>query len=144
MITNYPKLTRFWVALLDVGVTFTSYICTAYLRNELVRFFPFGSPVDWNANWEILAAVLLVWRGLFGFQEAYVGQRFTSLKADLLIVIKTVFFGALIILTFAFLIKSNVPRSLIFIFAVVNLVFLSLEKYLFLLLRIRKKLAQKG
>jgi len=130
MITNYPKLTRLWVALLDVGVTFVSYVSAVYFRNELITLYPFGSPVDWHAHWEILVLVLLVWRGLFGFQETYVGQRFTSLKADLLIVIKTIFFGTLIVLTFAFLIKSSVPRSLIFVFAFVNLVFLFLEKAL--------------
>ena len=118
MITNYPKLTRFWVALLDSGVTFASYICAAYLRNLTLEFYAFGAPVDWHAHWKILVAILLVWRGLFGFQEAYVGQRFTSLKADLLIVVKTVFFGTLFVLTFAFLIKSNVPRSFIFTFSI--------------------------
>lgn len=130
MITNYPKLTRLWVALLDVGVTFASYICAAYLRNLTLEFYAFGGVVDWHTHWEILVAILLVWRGLFGFQEAYVGQRFTSLKADLLVVVKTVLFGTLIVLTFAFLIKSNVPRTLIFIFAIVNLIFLFGEKAL--------------
>jgi exopolysaccharide biosynthesis polyprenyl glycosylphosphotransferase len=130
MITNYPKLTRFWVALLDIGVTFASYICAAYLRNWTLEFYAFGGEVNWHAQWEILVAILLVWRGLFGFQETYVGQRFTSLKADLLVVLKTILFGTLIILTFAFLIKSNVPRTLIFIFAIVNLIFLFGEKAL--------------
>ena len=130
MITNYPKVTRLWVALLDSGVTLASYICAAYLRNELIRFYPFGSPVDWHAHWEIIVAILLVWRGLFGFQEAYIGQRFTSLKADLLVVVKTVLFGTLAVLTFAFLIKSNVPRTLIFTFSILNLLLLGLEKAL--------------
>ena len=130
MITNYPKLTRLWVALLDVGVTFASYIYAVCLRNELIRFYPFGNPVNWHTHWEILVAILLIWRGLFGFQEAYVGQRFTSLKADLLVVVKTVLFGTFIVLTFAFLIKSNIPRTLIFIFAIVNLIFLFGEKAL--------------
>lgn len=77
-----------------------------------------------------MVAILLVWRGIFGFQEAYIGQRFTSLKADLLIVVKTVLFGTFIVLTFAFLINSNIPRTLIFIFAIVNLIFLFGEKTL--------------
>ncbi len=131
MITNYPKLTRLWVALLDVGVTFASYIGAVYLRNAMIALYPFGGIVNWQEHWEILITILLVWRGLFGFQEAYVGQRFTSLKTDLLVVVKTVIFGTLIVLTFAFLIKSNIPRTLIFIFAIVNLIFLFGEKALF-------------
>ena len=95
MITNYPKLTRLWVALLDVGVTVASYICAVYLRNLTLKFYAFGGAVDWHTHWEILVAILLVWRGLFGFQEAYVGQRFTSLKADLLVVVKTVLLGTI-------------------------------------------------
>ena len=128
MITNYPRLTRLWVALLDVGVTFLAYVLASYFRNFLLYFYEFGSPVHWHDSWDILLAILLVWRGLFGFQEAYTNQRFTSFRTEIVIIFKTVFMGTLIILTFAFLIKSNVPRSLIFIFALVNLVFLWTEK----------------
>ena len=111
-------------------VTFASYICAAYLRNLTLEFYTFAGAVDWHTHWVILVAVLLVWRGLFGFQEAYIGQRFTSLKADLLIVVKSVIFGTLIVLTFAFLIKSNVPRTLILTFSILNLLLLWLEKAL--------------
>jgi exopolysaccharide biosynthesis polyprenyl glycosylphosphotransferase len=46
-----------------------------------------------------------------------------------MVVTKTVLFGSLIVLTIAFLIKSNIPRSLIGFFAVVNLILLSIEKF---------------
>ena len=140
MITNYPKITRFWVALLDVGVTFLSYVAASHLRDGFLLFYAFGQIAEWHASWDILVAILLVWRGLFGFQELYTSQRFTSLKAEMVIVFKTVILGTLIILTFAFLTKSNVPRTLIFIFAFVNLIFLFLEKaFLYRIIRYLRK-----
>ena len=48
----------------------------------------------------------------------------------MLVVVKTVLFGTLAVLTFAFLIKSNVPRTLIFTFSIPNLLLLGLKKVL--------------
>lgn len=130
MITNYPVLTRLGVALLDTLVTIVSFIAAVYVRNAALEIHRFGAVVDWSDYWVILIIIILTWRSLLGYQEAYVSQRFTSLKSDILIVIKTVFFGTLIVLTIAFMIKSNVPRTLVGFFAVLNLVLLSLGKVL--------------
>lgn len=142
MITNYPQITRFFVALLDVIVTFISFVVASYLRNYLLTIIAFGRSVSWQESWDILLVILLVWRGLFGLQEAYVSQRFTSLKAEMLMISKTVFFGMLTILTFAFIIKSSVPRTLLFMFAFVNMVFLFVEKTI--LFRFIRYLRQQG
>ena len=141
MITNYPVLTRLGVSFLDTLVTILSFITAVYLRHLALEFHAFGGEIVWTEYWVILLIIILVWRGLLGFQEAYVGQRFTSLKGDLLIVTKTVTFGCLIVLTIAFMIKSNVPRTLIAFFGPVNLILLSFEKILLnrLIVYVRKK-----
>ena len=128
MITNRPKLTRFFVSTLDMLVTIFSFIAASYLRNAVLEWHPFGTAARWQDHLDILLIIVIAWRALFGFQEAYRGQRFTSLKSDIWIVFKTIFFGSLIVLTVAFLIKSNVPRSLIAFFAVVNFFLLLEEK----------------
>lgn len=130
MITNYPVLTRLGVSLLDMLVTILSFIVASYVRNASLNLYEFGGIAYWNNYLVILIIIILVWRALLGYEEAYIGQRFTSLKSEILVVAKTVFFGTLIVLTIAFMIKSNVPRTLIGFFAIVNLVMLSLEKVL--------------
>ena len=130
MITNYPLLTRLVVAFLDTLVTILSFIVAAYVRNAALEPYQFGAVVAWSDYLIFLIIIILVWRGLLGYQEAYVGQRFTSLKSDILVVTKTVLLGSLIVLTVAFMIKSNVPRSLIGFFAIINIIMLSVEKLL--------------
>ena len=109
-------------------VTIVSFIAASYLRNALIELYPFGSSVRWQDYVDILIVTVFTWRGLLGFQDAYRGQRYTSLKTDIWIIFKTICFGTLIVLTVAFMIKSSIPRSLITIFAVVNFFLLMEER----------------
>lgn len=111
-------------------VTIVSFIVASHVRNASLSIYKFGAVVDWSDYWIIIVTIILVWRCLLGYQEAYVGQRLTSLKSDILVVVKTVLLGTLIVLTIAFMIKSNVPRTLIGFFAIVNLILLIMEKML--------------
>ncbi|MBN2570194.1 MAG: sugar transferase [Deltaproteobacteria bacterium] len=142
MITNYPILTRLGVAFIDALVTIISFILASYVRNTVRYFYDFGGITDWHDYWIWLIIIILLWRGLLGYQEAYVGQRFTSLKSDILTVFKTVLLGTIILLTIAFFIKSNIPRTFIISFAIVNLFLLILEKSL--LHRIISYVRKKG
>ncbi|MBW2124015.1 MAG: sugar transferase, partial [Deltaproteobacteria bacterium] len=128
MITDYPVLTRLVVALLDTLVTILSFVIATYARNAAMAFYGFGTVVNWTDYWPTLIVIILVWRGLLGYQDAYVGQRFTSLKTDIMIVVKTVAFGTLVVLTAAFMMKLKIPRTLIAFFAMTNLILLSVEK----------------
>jgi len=128
MLSNNPAVTRLIVALTDILVTVLSFIAAAEIRNLSLNLSPFGSAVDWHQYPVILVMIILVWRILLGYQEAYVGQRFTSLKTDVYVVLKTVLIGCMIVLSIAFFIKSDVPRTLILFFGVVNFIFLAFEK----------------
>lgn len=130
MIYNYPVLTRLSLSLIDSLVTFLSFIVGAIVRNNIRDLYEFGGVAQWHDYWGILVTILLTWRLILGYQEAYVGQRFTSLKTEIYIVLKTVILGTLIVLTIAFMAKSVVPRTLIFSFAITNFILLSLEKIL--------------
>ncbi len=136
MIAKYPKFTQIFLAILDTMVIIVSFILASYLRNWALKYYPFGSVVDWHDHWNMLFVIVLVWLGLFSYQEIYSGQRFASLKNDILAVIKTLFWGTLTVLTFAFLIKSKLPRTLIVIFSMTNLVlFIEVKIHLHQVLR---------
>lgn len=140
MFSSYPVLSRLGVIFLDNIVTILSFFIAIYVRNASLNIYEFGTTVEWNQHLLILLIIVIVWRGLSGYQEAYtgmrytslqyVGQRYTSLRTDILIVFKTVLFGSLIVLSIAFFIKSDVPRTLIAFFGVINFIILSLEKVL--------------
>jgi len=124
MIAHYPKITKLLLAIIDVLLIVVSFILAAYLRNASLKISPFGAVIDWKNYWDILFAIVIVWQSLLNYQEAYSNRRFYSLKENIYIMFKTIFIGTLIILTFAFLIKSKLPRTQVFFFAVVNLVLL--------------------
>jgi len=128
MIDTYPTLTRLSVAFIDTLVTIISFILASYARNAVRYFYAFGGVTDWRDHWICLIIIVLLWRGILGDQEAYVGQRFTSLKAEILILTKTVLLGTVLILTIAFFLKSKIPRTLIISFAIINVSLLTLEK----------------
>jgi len=142
MITNYPVITRLAVSFLDTLVTILSFVLAAYLRNASLAIYPFGGVIIWSDYLGFLIMIILIWRGLFGYQEAYLGQRYTSFKNEIIVVIKTIFIGSLIILTMAFIVKSIIPRTLIAFFAIVNLIMLSIEKVL--LFQFIKHLRKQG
>lgn len=142
MFINYGVLTRLVVIFLDSIVTILSFFVAIYVRNISLPlpFFDFFykelgyevHEIELSQYFPILLIIIIVWRGLSGYQEASIGsmytQRFLSLKTDILIVLKTVVFGCLILLSIAFIIKSRVPRTFIVFFGVINFMMLSIEK----------------
>jgi len=116
------------VSLLDTVVTILSFIVANYLRSGALKIHRFGGEIAWTDYWIILVFIIIIWRGLLEYYEAYSRKSFRSLKNDILMVTKTVLIGTAVVLTIAFMIKSNVPRTLVFFFSVVNLLLLSLEK----------------
>jgi len=79
--------------------------------------------------WELVLVIIFLWWWIFSLQGAYTSDRFASLSHEGKTVFKTVFFGTLILLSGAFLLKIYFPaRSLVIIFAGVNFLFLTSEK----------------
>ncbi|MDO8281311.1 MAG: sugar transferase [Thermodesulfovibrionia bacterium] len=152
MTTDYPVLNRLGKIFLDNLLTISSFFVAISLRNASLNLYEFGSAVEWDQHLLILIIIVIVWRGLSGYQEAYtgqrstsyqyVGQRFTTLKTDILIVLRTVLIGSPIVLSIAFLIKSDFPRTLMLFFGVVNFVMLAVENVI--LFQVVKYLRKKG
>ncbi len=144
MTNNYPVLTKVGIVFIDAFITIISYILAIYFRN----FFGFSDTVDWHMYLNMLLIILVVWRGLTEYQEAYAGKAyahprflkgFKSLREDVLIVFRTVFFGCSLVyllsifmlyITGYYIQEGGVPKSLIFFFGLINIILLSSEKLL--------------
>ncbi len=108
-----------------------SFITAYHLRIYLLKIIPFGSQTSLGDYYGLILSIILLWWCFFNLDGAYLNDRFSNLKQEYHTVIKTVCFGTLIILSGAFLLKSNTPpRSVIILFAVVNLLILCIEKKL--------------
>jgi len=79
----------------------------------------------------LMGLTVVVWFIAFNVQKAYSYQRFTSFATEVKIVLRTVLIGVLILLGAMFLFRIyNIPWTLVFLFAALNLAFLILEKLL--------------
>lgn len=114
---------------LDILVVIGSFVAAYFIRSFILKFIPFGQPIELGNYWEVMVVITFLWWWIFSLQGAYTSDRFTSLSQEIKTVFKTVFFGTLILLSGAFLLKIYFPaRTLIAIFAGVNFSLLALEK----------------
>jgi exopolysaccharide biosynthesis polyprenyl glycosylphosphotransferase len=121
--------------LADVLTTLWSVAAAYYLWLLLKKRFPtlpIGSEFTLTTvHLIIVGLVVMVWLIAFKAQKAYSYQRFTSFATEVKIVLKTVLIGVLVLLGAMFLLRVQyVPRTVVFLFAVLNLAFLILEKLL--------------
>ena len=103
-----------------------------------------ASPISVTRNelWKILG-FSIIWVIIFTKQKAYSYQRFTSIKKEFNIVVKTTILGVSIFFAAFFLFRFGyIPRSYIVIFAFVNFVSLSSEKLI--LFFVAKAFRKKG
>ena len=121
--------------LADSLTVFFSIAASYYLWSFLKRVYPtlpIGSEITLGyGHFIIIVIAVVVWFILFSAQKAYSYQRYTSLATELKVVLKTVLLGALILLGAIFLLRIGyIPRTLVLLFAILNLVFLTLDKIL--------------
>ncbi len=129
MFKEFFSFRRQIAITLDILVAISSFIAAYFIRLFILKFIPFGQPIELGNYWELIVVITFLWWWIFSLQGAYTFDRFTSLSQEIKTVFKTVFFGTLILLSGAFLLKIYFPaRTLIVIFAGINLLFLILEK----------------
>jgi exopolysaccharide biosynthesis polyprenyl glycosylphosphotransferase len=127
---NYPKIGRLFILLLDLIITFFSFLLAIPARDLLRKIVPFGIDASFGEQQILIIFVMGLWWILFSIEDLSTPHRFNSFKAECTIVLKTVLRGSVILLVLAFLFKYYFPRSLIVLFAVINLSMLLGEKYL--------------
>ncbi len=143
MLKGFFNFRRQIAITLDIFVVIGSFVIAYFARSFILKLIPFGEPIELGNYWELMVVITFLWWWIFSLQGAYAFDRFTSLSQEIKTVFKTVFFGTVILLSGAFLLKIYFPaRSFIIIFAVVNLLFLVLEKTAMCYLT--KELRKKG
>lgn len=129
MFKDFFRFQRQISIVSDVLTTVGSFIIAYFIRLFILKIIPFGKPIHLGNYWEIMVVIIFLWWWIFRLEGAYGSKRFTSLPQEIKTVLKTVFFGTLILLSGAFLLKIYfLARSLIVIFGGVNFFFLTLEK----------------
>jgi exopolysaccharide biosynthesis polyprenyl glycosylphosphotransferase len=122
------------VAMLGDGITTLASCALSFLLwHSLQQTFHspfFGMTVELSSTYYLMAiGSALLWIALFRAERAYAYQRFTSYSTELGIVGRVMLEGVCILLVFTFFSRTAyIPRSLIGIFALVNLFSLSAEK----------------
>ena len=129
MFKDFFRFIRQISIVSDILTTVGSFIAAYFIRLSILKIIPFGEPIQLGNYWEVMVVIIFLWWWIFSLEGAYSSDRFTSLSEEVKTVFKTIFFGTLILLSGAFLLKIYFPaRSLIVIFAGVNFFFLTLEK----------------
>lgn len=119
----------------DALTTLVSFVAAYYLWLLLKQQFP-TLPIGTEfapatPHFLLMGLTVVVWFIAFNVQKAYSYQRFTSFATEVKIVLRTVLAGVLILLGTMFLLRVyDVPRTVVLLFAVLNLAFLLLEKSL--------------
>jgi exopolysaccharide biosynthesis polyprenyl glycosylphosphotransferase len=127
---NYSKIGRFFILLLDLIITLFSFLLAIFVRDLLRKIGPFGIDASFSEQYMIIILVMGLWWILFSIDDLYTPHRFSSFKSECTIVLKSILRGSVILLVLGFLFKYYFPRSLILLFAVINLLMLLGEKYL--------------
>jgi exopolysaccharide biosynthesis polyprenyl glycosylphosphotransferase len=125
-----PTYHRRLAQLADGLTTAASFIFSYFLWNWFRLASGISKPIllTWNETWKILG-FSIIWVVIFTKQNAYSYQRFTSLKKEFVIVLKTTIFGVFILFASFFLFRFGyIPRSYIAFFALINFLMLSIEK----------------
>ncbi|HDY67918.1 MAG TPA: sugar transferase [Candidatus Scalindua sp.] len=129
MLKGFFNFRRQISITLDILVVVVSFVIAYFIRSFILKFVPFGESIELGNHWELIVVITFLWWWIFSLQGAYALDRFTSLSQETKTVLKTVFFGTVILLSGAFLLKIYFPaRTLIVIFAGVNFSLLVLEK----------------
>jgi FlaA1/EpsC-like NDP-sugar epimerase len=125
-----PTYHRRVAQLIDASTTSACFVLAYFFWRKFRSVTGISAPIEiaWDSLWKIIG-FSIVWVIIFTKQNAYSYQRFTSLKKEIVIVAKTVFFGVFIFFAAHFLFRFGyIPRSYMVIFGGVNFIALSLEK----------------
>ncbi|MGD9900764.1 MAG: sugar transferase [Calditrichaceae bacterium] len=129
LLRRSPKLLRQVLLLGDIVVTLLSFLAAYYIRELLLPVFPRAASVEFENLSLYIIMICFTWWILLYFQDVYISQRFTSLGSEIFTVIKTIFWGTLLLLLLGYLSRDyTFPRTLMVIFLFTNFIFLAFEK----------------
>jgi exopolysaccharide biosynthesis polyprenyl glycosylphosphotransferase len=128
----------------DALTTGGSFVVAFFVWDKFRRLTNISFPVRITANEiAVLIGFSLLWVVILNRLGAYSYQRFTSLWKELTNVIKTTFIGVCVFFAAHYFLRfGKIPRTYIFAFCFVNLLFLALDKTA--LFYVAKELRKRG
>jgi len=133
MLKQNPKILGLTAQLLDLLTLVSAFFISFPVRNSLLKWIPYGSPIHARAFIGLLLLHLIVWWVLLRWQEVYGPQRLMSLSSLARKIAKTAVYGTFVSLGVIYLAGlSNIPRTLILTFTLIGFLSLMVEKFFWL------------
>ncbi len=134
MLRRHLRLAPGAPLFLDVITTILSFLLTFPIRSLLIKICPFGGVISFTDHLLLLPPIILIWTILFHIQNSSVSQRYTSFWNEIKRILKTVIWGEIFLLMLLFSFHAyHFSRTLVWLFGIINIIALLLEKYCFLL-----------
>jgi exopolysaccharide biosynthesis polyprenyl glycosylphosphotransferase len=130
----------------DALTTAFSFVLAYLVWNRLRIVFPaaFGNQIDFAVGhmW-LVAGISVASVVILSKMNAYAYQRFTSLRNEIKMVLKTGLIGTLLVFAAIFVLRMGyIARTYVFIFFISNVICLMLEKVL--MFKVAKKIRERG
>ncbi len=135
MFRRHLRLTSRVILLCDLFTTFVSFLLTFPLRSLLIKIYPFGGELLLTNYLKLLLPILGIWTILFQFQQSAVSLRYTSFPNEIRRVVRIVVWGEILLLMLLYSLHAyDISRTFLWLFGIVNILFLLFEKYILLLI----------
>ena len=130
MLKQHVRLVKAGLYVTDITVTVLSFFLAYWIRTHHLTSFELMKLLPVEAYLWLLLAIVPVWTVLLYYFSAYKSYRTIPFSGELKVILKTVFVGSVVIGAIAFAFKPHyLSRSLIALFALINLVLLAAERY---------------
>lgn len=130
MLKQHARLIAIFLYVTDMVVTALSFFVAYWIRSYYFTRLEFRSLYPAEQYLWLFLVIIPVWSFLFFYYKSYKSYRIVSFMKELQILWKVVLVGGLVIGAMAFALQSYyLSRTLIFMFAAVNLVLLIGERF---------------
>jgi exopolysaccharide biosynthesis polyprenyl glycosylphosphotransferase len=120
----------------DIIMTVVSFVAAFALRSQIRAAFFFGSAQSVESYYNVLIIAVIIWWFVLDVQKAYSENRRIQLSHDFKLVLRTAFFGTLILFGVAYVLRIEIPpRAAIAMFVFINVILLMLNRVFFHFLR---------
>ena len=83
MLKGFFNFRRQISITLDILVVIGSFVVAYFIRSFILKFIPFGEPIELGNYWELIVVIAFLWWWIFSLQGAYAFDRFTSFSQEI-------------------------------------------------------------
>jgi exopolysaccharide biosynthesis polyprenyl glycosylphosphotransferase len=123
---------RLFMQIADILMTAVSFVTAFKLRSQIRSTFFFGTALSVEAYYNVLILLVILWWFLLDIQKAYSEGSRVTLSHQIKTVIRAAVVGTFALLIIGYVMRMELPpRSAVFLFVFLNIVFLSLNRAFF-------------